>query len=295
MLAVVQVLLSSYNGEKYIKEQINSILAQKRVEVYLLIRDDGSQDRTLTILSEYEKNDHVKVIQGDNCGSTESFLKLINQAGNFDYYAFADQDDVWDDDKLFVAIEKIKDITVPALYSSNTRIVDMNLNYITIVDRKPVTKLGSAIVKNYVAGCTMVFNKLLIQEAKQFVSPKVPYHDWWLNLICLSLGGISIYDPEPHMSYRQHGSNVVGSNDVFIKKWISRFNRFFNTRYRRDLMAGQILETCSSKVPKYEKDLLELISASVKHPWKIISSNKFRTENAVDDFFFYICVICKKA
>lgn len=294
MLSTIQVLLSSYNGEKYVAQQIESILAQKNVDVHLLIRDDGSKDHTLEVMSKYQDK-NIKIIRGENCGSTKSFFTLMQLAGNFDYYAFADQDDIWDHDKLFVAIEKIKNYQKPAVYASNTRIVDSNSNFISCVKRTPKINLGSAMIKNYAAGCTQVFNKLLMVETKKFPPPNVPYHDWWINILCLSLGGVSIYDPIPHMSYRQHGENVVGSNDSFFPKWSKRLNKFLHGSYHRSLIAAQILEMYAESLSDQEKNLLKMISDCEKHPWKILISNQFHTGNRVDDFFFYICVLCKKA
>lgn len=108
-MITVQVLLSSYNGEKYIREQLDSILSQEGVEVQLLIRDDGSTDGTRTILAEYEQQwDNISVIYGTNVGVISSFFLLLEEAGNHPYIAFADQDDVWLKRKLKRAIERIE-------------------------------------------------------------------------------------------------------------------------------------------------------------------------------------------
>ena len=108
-LPFVSVLMSTYNGEKYIREQIESILNQKKVKVHLLIRDDGSQDSTIEIVKEYaNKYPNVSVYAGKNIGIGNSFMELLRNAPEADYYAFADQDDVWLDGKLERAIELIK-------------------------------------------------------------------------------------------------------------------------------------------------------------------------------------------
>ena len=97
----VQVLMSTYNGERYIRRQIDSIMAQTGVEVYLLIRDDGSEDSTVSIIQEYVEQypDRIQIVIGKNIGWKKSFIQLLRMAGNFDYYAFADQDDYWFPDK----------------------------------------------------------------------------------------------------------------------------------------------------------------------------------------------------
>ena len=92
----IQVLMSTYNGEKYLKEQIESILNQEKVEVNILIRDDGSCDKTLKIIKELSKNPKISYYEGKNIGPAKSFMDLVNKSGDkFNYYAFADQDDIW--------------------------------------------------------------------------------------------------------------------------------------------------------------------------------------------------------
>ena len=276
----VQVLMSTYNGEKYLKEQIDSILAQTGIEVHLLARDDGSTDRTLEILKSYPD---IEVLEGRNVGVTKSFLELIRLAGEYDYYSFADQDDVWDTDKLEVAVDKLAEYECPAIYSGNTRLVDGELNYIKNETLKPITTLGSAIAKNYVTGCTTVFNAELIKFLKMYESRNSVCHDWWANLVCLAVGGISIYDYEPHMSYRQHGNNVVSGNSGFLKKWTSRLKKF-NNPYRRDLMAKEIVEQYKGEISLQNTEILK----------KVINKEcvqEMSTGNRVDDFLFRVCVI----
>ena len=105
----VSVLMSTYNGEKYLHEQINSILGQQGVEIHLLIRDDGSSDGTVEICKEYAKKyNQITFYQGENLGVGKSFLDLLKHAPDADYYSFADQDDVWLEDKIIRAVTMIK-------------------------------------------------------------------------------------------------------------------------------------------------------------------------------------------
>ena len=139
-LPQVCVLMSTYNGENYIVEQINSILKQINVTVELIIRDDGSSDNTSSIIRKFE-NDYSNIlfIQGENVGVGRSFMELLKYAPESDYYSFADQDDVWLEDKLCRAVNMIKELEnegvdncrhqiLPVLYSSNQILVDENLN-----------------------------------------------------------------------------------------------------------------------------------------------------------------------
>lgn len=286
-MLTVQVLMSTYNGEKYLKEQIDSVVSQTGIEVHLLVRDDGSKDGTVDILKCY-RNDipNIEIMEGENIGSTKSFLELVKSAGDYDFYAFADQDDVWDADKLSIAIDRLKNCSCPAIYSGNTRLVDGELKFIKNETLKPVTTLGSAIVKNYVTGCTTVFNAELMKYLKRYSPWYAPFHDWWANLVCLAVGGVSIYDYEPHMSYRQHGNNVVSGNDSAWKKWTSRLKKF-NRPYCRDLMAKEILTVYSDSISMDRKKPLELVICRK-------STYDMTTGNKIDDLLFKICLLFGK-
>ena len=294
MIPRVQVLLSSYNGEKYIKEQIISILNQKDVDVFLLIRDDGSKDSTFEEIERIDST-RIQIIKEDNIGSTQSFFRLILLADSFDYYAFADQDDIWDDDKLITGINRIKNISIPAVYSSSTRLVDANLKPMKKSITNVRTDIGSAIIKNYATGCTIIFNYELMCLLKKYIPKQVPYHDWWVNLVAISVGGISIFDTTPHISYRQHGNNVVGESNSFVGKWKHRLSRFLEEEYKRDNMAVQLLDAYESIMPQTERTTLWKISEYKKRKLDVIRDKRIRTNNWVDNLLFWILVIINKA
>jgi len=287
----VLVLLSTYNGEKYIDTQIISILNQKNVEVNILVRDDGSKDNTLKVLSKF--GNRISIIEGENKGVFNSFYDLIDSASEYDYYAFADQDDVWDEDKLIIAINRLHPyVDIPAIYSSNTRLVDKDLQFVRNEIDKAKTNLGSALVKNYVTGCTCVFNYQLFKQLRFKRPNNILYHDWWANVVALSLGGVSVYDYTPHISYRQHDSNVVGADNSVLMKMKRRWRKFTSIRYRRDLMAAQLLEIYADKINPEERVLLE--SLTTKKNFKIIFNKKFRTVKVMDNILFAICVITNR-
>jgi len=218
----VAVLLSSYNGEKYISEQINSILNQENVTLDLYIRDDGSSDRTPDLLETY-KESNIFIQKEKNIGVTNSFLYLLENVNEYDYYAFSDQDDVWDKDKLFVAINYLADSELkPALYFSTTRVVDQNLNVIeqssSVIDDFAYDPIR-AVLGNNCTGCTMVLNRQLRDRVVMYHPQDIIMHDHWIYALCIMLGGDVYYDKTPHISYRQHASNELG-NKVSLKKRI---------------------------------------------------------------------------
>lgn len=222
----VLILMSTYYGEKYIEEQIDSLLEQKNVKVQILVRDDGSNDNTCRILEKYSKKDaRIEYYQGQNMGAAQSFLELIKIAPKAEYYAFCDQDDVWDDDKLSVAVKALEKINGPAIYSCKKRIVDSNLVELYVSGYfDPETKLCSLARESAITGCTMVFNRSLMNILKHYIPKKVTMHDAWTRDVCLCVTGKIIFDETPHISYRQHESNVVGGKKDLVSK-IRRFRK----------------------------------------------------------------------
>ena len=219
----ISILMSTYNGEKYIKQQIESIKNQSIKSIHLFVRDDGSTDGTQEILQDYQNNGMLTWYQGKNIGAGQSFLELTRKTEAAEYYAFADQDDYWDKEKIEKAIQKLEQYQdIPCMYCSNLHVVDKNLlSYPTQYDNSNVYMgLESSMLYNLATGCTIVFNHKL-QEILQKYSPKnILYHDWWVYLLALTFGKV-IYDKSSYIKYRQHDSNVVGFKPATRNlKWI---------------------------------------------------------------------------
>lgn len=217
----VYVMLSTYNGEQYIEQQIDSILSQKEVAVQLLIRDDGSTDGTIEILRKYEQQrENIVLYEGENIGYIRSFLWLVSQCPIEEeaYYAFSDQDDIWDEDKLSASIAKIKGEKAQGavLYYSDLKVVDKEGNYIRRANNWEgrITKYMISVFIG-IRGCTMVYNgelqKLLCIDPIEEVSG----HDTYIALVAFWLGKV-VYDEIPHINYRQTGANLSITG---LSKW----------------------------------------------------------------------------
>lgn len=224
---VACVLMSTYNGERYLQQQIDSLYTQQDVDICIVARDDGSTDSTLNILdcNATEKECFSWYADG-HLGSARSFLNLISNAPEAEYYALCDQDDVWDKDKLKCAIEMLEtaDPAKPALYYSNLRVVDENLSFHRNAHGKPwvMRNKYSALVDVAATGCTVVFNKALCDLLKARMPKECKMHDEWIFMVC-SFFGTVIYDFEPHISYRQHSSNVLGTHlDGYSLRWVKQ-------------------------------------------------------------------------
>lgn len=217
----VSVLLSSYNGVDYIKEQIDSILQQEvnSFGLTLYVRDDGSKDNTKIILKKYYMSE-AQLVFGDNVGVVASFLELLKSVREVDYIAFADQDDYWMPNKINKAIGKLTNYqNVPGLYCSRLDVVNSKLEhlfYSSIPNKK--LELQNALVENIATGCTIVINKKAIELLRNNMPDpnNVVMHDWWFYLVISAFGKV-VYDTESTILYRQHGNNVEGMKTGLAK------------------------------------------------------------------------------
>ncbi|WP_078036004.1 glycosyltransferase family 2 protein [Oribacterium sp. C9] len=240
---MIAILLASYNGEKYIEEQILSIINQMdQVDeaCKIFIHDDGSSDGTTEIISKLEKcyPDRINVLEAPPCGgSTKNFMFMLEKV-EADYYMFADQDDVWLDTKIKKQFEEIKRMEIeksveyPLMVFSDMKVVaesleTINESFYTYSNLNPYrSKLNELILENVVSGCCMLFNRSLRNLAIMYTDiNKIKWHDWWITEVASAVdesNGNIVYIDEPLMLYRQHGYNSVGAiddlNSVRIKK-----------------------------------------------------------------------------
>ena len=237
----VQILLSTYNGAKYLDEQIESILEQKDVDFEILVRDDGSSDTTKDILTKYSKYKNFSFYFGENIGVINSYFDLIANAGNFDYYAFCDQDDVCESDKLKHALNILALCDNPIkLYHSNVTIVDEALKKIPFqCSHTHSLSLVQALLMNNVVGCTMVISNQLLRFAQKHKPNYALMHDSWLALLCHVLGGEVCFDQESYILYRQHSGNVIGSR-LNLYRSLIHSSLFANIGKRRQLLQEMV-------------------------------------------------------
>jgi len=235
----VAILLCTYQGQKFLQAQLDSFLTQTHSNWVLWVSDDGSNDGTHAILNQALKawgKDKISIQNGPKEGFSANFLSLTCKMDiQADYYAYSDQDDIWQSDKLARALAVLKTVPadVSALYCPSTLVVD--------ADDRPIctspffTKLPSfanALIQNIGGGNTMVFNdaarKLLIEAGK---SVNVVTHDWWVYLLVSGCGGQIFYDAEPTVRYRQHEHNLVGMNASMSAR-LKRIIQLFKGKFR---------------------------------------------------------------
>lgn len=225
----IDILMASYNSEKYIASQIDSILNQTYKDYHIYINDDISTDNTLNILQNYKKqyNNIFSINQNSKrLGIKENFSDLINKS-SADYIMFSDHDDVWFDNKIDItynemaALEKKYSSYTPLLVFTDKTVTDENLNIIN-TSHNEIEKLNTKnitfnrlLMGNVVSGCTMMINKPL-KEICGYINKNAVMHDYWIALTAAVFGHIS-YINKPTMYYRQHNNNTFGAKSYSIK------------------------------------------------------------------------------
>ncbi|MDB6176658.1 glycosyltransferase family 2 protein [Paracoccus sp. Z330] len=218
----VQILMASYQGARYIQEQLNSIATQAYPHWRLFVSDDGSQDDTRRLIANFaDTHGHrrIHLIDGPRQGATQNFLHLIRMAPRDRMLAFCDQDDVWHPEKIERAVSKLARISGPAHYAARTTITDENLEPVAQSRHfsRPLT-FRNALVQACMAGNTSVFNPaaaaLLKAGVEAASSADIQSHDWWAYQLTSGAGAKIIHDHHPVLLYRQHGMAEMGRNDT---------------------------------------------------------------------------------
>lgn len=288
----VTVLMSTYNGEKYIKQQLDSIFNQKDVNVKLLVRDDGSTDDTCKILEYYKKRKNLKWYSGKNKKTAKSFIDLINHvASDSDYYSFSDQDDVWKNTKLLKSIQNIEKIKGPALYAGNYELVNSNLEPIKNTNiHLTTTNFNEALVYSCCTGCTVVINKELLKILQGKYPKYLFMHDDWIHKVCLAVGGKVVYDSDPRMLYRQHSNNVEGGKHNYLDKFTKIINDKKNNshimrnqlkellRLYKDQLTLKNYNLACNLIKKSEGNLFSRIKIAFDPKYTIVENKKLNRE-----------------
>ena len=225
----VNILMSTYNGQQFLAEQIRSIQEQSYTDWTLFIRDDGSSDNTKEILKDFERQDsRIHLIdsdKSDNLGVIKSFHKLVNH-DRADYYFFSDQDDVWLPNKLELSLKEAQNYLadLPLMVYMDLKVVNQDLEIMTESMVKSQshhanTELVQELTENTVTGGVAMINHALAEMWQ--VTDDILMHDWYLALLASAFGNLVFID-QPGELYRQHSDNVLGARTLSkrFKKWI---------------------------------------------------------------------------
>lgn len=268
-MKTVNVLLASYNGENFIREQIESILAQKTegFELKLFVRDDGSTDSTLDILHEYENDGKLRLFTGENKGFAKNFLTLLSLCDEADYYSFSDHDDIWEEDKVLKAFNMLEsqpeeDKKRPLLYFSNYEFYNDDMTSHTPHDMGDLTPgFPNALLDCPALGCTQMINDAARKEIVENFPNYVVGHDCWVYMVCAGLGK-AIYDPSVTMRFRRHPGSASAEGMSFFRLQLWRIRTYFK-KDRFALIRKMIRnfkEIYGDSLCPEDKELLDLYS-----------------------------------
>lgn len=299
----IVVLLSSYNGEKYLCEQLDSLINQSLRPSQIIIRDDGSTDNTLAILDKYcSEYDFISYEKGENLRPAKSFMELIRKAPAADYYALCDQDDVWFKDKLKRAAGLLQkeDDSLPLLYCGRFILTDEKLNPIEseVSDLYSYTDFAHSLLYTTSPGCTMVFNRKALDYIIRYDMDReyAIIHDSIIHKVVAMFGKV-ILDMEPMMYYRQHGRNEIGLDGNIIKANLNRIKRFLNGKSQkiRSKTAKSLINIYGADCPKDKLELLKCVAyydENRKYQRRLLKDECFKVKG-INNVLYKILVLLR--
>ena len=299
----VVVLMSTYNGERFIEEQVESILQQLPADSLLMVRDDGSSDSTVQRIETFGDS-RILLVRGDNLGFAHSFLTLLAEApADAEMVMFSDQDDVWLPDKIERAWTHLKTISYgPALYCSAQMLVDETLNPLQPTPPWPrPPSFTGALAENIVTGCTAALNPEAARLLREGGVPDhVHFHDWWMYLVVVAFGTV-IVDDEPTLLYRQHGGNLIGHGTG----WWGRHVQILRFLLKNDwvgIMLGQIAELQSNYGNRLRPDqqwillrYFDVRNNQAETRWRTVFGGTRWRQTVANEALFRALLVIKKA
>lgn len=299
---MIYILLSTYNGEKFLNEQLDSFKKQTRKDWYILWRDDGSVDNTVQIMNDFSKETGACAHYSDICGRLGpyvSFLRLLknldSRVKEDDLVMFADQDDVWLPEKIEKAHRAFqeKNNLKPMLYFTRQMLVDETLEPFAESEKlRFLPAFPDCLAQNVATGCTIALNAQAVHLINSFPEPKSTYHDWWAYIVVSAADGVCLYDSQPSILYRQHAGNTIGNKKSFLKRLVVAVKRG----------PAQFMNIFRSHVAALEEGKQHLSPASLAALQRIMGRSnavgfwsllgmRVKRQNFSETFLFYVWVL----
>ncbi len=302
----VAILMGTFNGEKYIREQINSIIKQEFTNWTLYISDDGSRDSTIDIIESYKNllpGNKIQLLNGPSKGFSINFMNLASDSRiKADYYFFSDQDDLWLPNKISNALcsQIFKDVSMPSLYCGSTLLGDESGKVYgkSIAPSFPCS-FRNALVQCVAGGNTMAFNQAFKDIMEKVGLTNVVSHDWWLYQLVTGIGGNFYYDPIPTIIYRQHPEALVGANTSIAKK-IDRIRMVLNGRFMRwNLINTEALDKAKTLLTNEHLQILDLFiklrsAKSIKDRFRLLNVSGIYRQGKMSTFALFLAVLLRK-
>ena len=295
-MSKVAVLMSTYNGEKHLDEQIESIFSQEGVEISLWVRDDGSTDGTLPKVEAWmtKKPGRVHLLKGENVGYKRSFLQLLASVPDgYDYYAFADQDDIWLADKCKAAVALLdRDAHEVKLYTSNLEVVNEALEhlYTTKIEKKFHISLYGFWIRGRFAGCTYLFNEALKKKAVVYAGLNLPdagmpSHDFIVGTLAFLYGTV-IFDNRTFIQHRRLETSVTSGGRGIVNRLQTETKYIFKRKDIRYTLAKEILAHREAGIDPEAESFLNTVAGykqSLPNKWRLLSSPLFHSGSFIFD------------
>lgn len=297
----ITVLLSTYNGCRYLNSQIESLVHQTYPNLDILVRDDGSTDSTLEFLKTEQANAKLDILGNhNNLGVTGSFFELLRHAALIDteYVAFCDQDDIWLPTKIEAAISALSSFPdTPSLYCCRQEFVDEHLNHLGFSSIPRKIGFGNALFENIAVGCTMVLNRRAVDLLCQQRLPNEVYvHDWWCYLV-LSCFGKIIFDDQPLIKYRQHSGNAIGASSSYLGVLKRKLDRLFNGKLWISEQANVFHTLFADRLSPNDRALVELLlkaKYSFWHRLVLTFSKDIWRQKFLDNFILRLVILLNR-
>ena len=274
----VAVVMSTYNGAKYVKEQINSILNQTYKNIEIVIRDDGSSDNTVKIIESYQKKySNIKLITGKNLGFIKSFFELLRIV-EADYYSYADQDDVWMPNKIELAVEELNklDDSKPNLSFGNSDYYDQNMNLIGEGEKNRKYSFRMALFACVTQGMTMTINKTTRDLIVKNPPKTCFFHDWWTYLICVGMGNVA-YTDVTTVKYRRMKTNATVEGQGYFRLFVWRI---------KHLLINDGIKDIKRQMINYKNTYYNELSDENKKEIDLFSQEKYNFFRALRKTFY---------
>lgn len=295
------VLMTTYNPNNYIIEQVDSIMRQKKVEVEIVLRDDGSTHKKH--LEKIRNNPKITFLEGENLGVEKNIIELMKYAyenkREYSYFAYSDQDDFWLEEKLISGISKLKkmDNTKPNLYYSNLSVSDENLQFSHYLFKKGIVKntVSQSLAQVFTFACTCIFNmKMIDRMIHSKVSQIGVDSALYYNAIFF---GNALYDDNSYILYRQHGNNVSGAKEKGLKYLFNKIKLFKKMERVFENNAKCLLKEWKNELDEEQKEKLLLVAnyrQSIANKIKLLCNKEIRVGYYPKEFFRWIRIILNR-
>ncbi len=274
----VAIVMSTYNGEQFIREQLDSILNQTYKNIEIVVRDDGSKDGTVDIVKEYQsKHKNIKLFEGENLGFVNSFFELLDLA-EADYYAYADQDDVWLENKIELAVTELNklDDSKPNMVFGNSDYYDVEMNFLGYGDKDKKYSFLRSLFSCIGQGMTFTIN----QKTKEMISQHRPescfFHDWWTYILCMGLGNVA-YNNVTTVKYRRRKENATSEGQGYFRLLIWRF---------KNLLFGNGMKDIKQQMLNFKKIFYNDLSEENQKILDLFGNEKYSFIKAIKKTFY---------